>query len=74
LFLAFIKAIADPERVSSQITKLDTIGAATCMQGYNALDGFGTTLTINQIVAIIDIIINTTLAGTLNSVKYSIAF
>ena len=51
LFFAFLKANTVPDNVSAQITKLDIRGAAICMHGYNALEGFGRTRTKNQSVA-----------------------
>jgi hypothetical protein len=55
---AFLKAATDPKSDRSQITNPDIIGAATLIQGYDALCGFGITRTRNQIVEAMPVKIN----------------
>jgi hypothetical protein len=62
---AFLKAATDPASDRSQITNPDMIGAATRIQGYVALCGFGITRMRNQIVEAIPVKINVILRKVL---------
>jgi hypothetical protein len=64
MLCAFLKAKKEPVNESRYITNPDMIGAAACIQGYPAREGFGITLSKNQIVDNNPVIINITLNGT----------
>jgi len=62
---AFLKASVIPPIESRYMTNPDIMGAATCMHGYVALEGFGITLTRNHTVDSIPITINNRRGGNL---------